>query len=443
MTGLVTKACYILFGTHPLFVSLIYFLFLSGIFIIAKKIKHKEIFLFIVSILPAVLFALRLILNDFFLSDDFDHFVLVTKYSYLEILIKGFLADNLWAFHRLFTAFLAFKFVFSIFGANYYVFVVVNLLLHIVNSYLLFVLLKKFIKDIYIVFVSIFIYSTFYLTWISNIHELLAAFFFLSTTLIAFKILFEKGKNNKRLQLLSLVTYILGIYSKEIVFIFPFCFSLLLIFYNNYRKKINIIQSILSLKAYFVISFIYLAVFVYDFGKFSNFESNSGYDTVFKFSNVIDHLVFYINDRLPIFSGTIGLVIFILLILFFDIYRKKAILTPLFLSFLALIFPVLFLSKATAYYGFLPFIFIIIGTAVIFETSKLKNIIFVIFASMSLVFVFRHNIPTQENCFLIQYPRIHPRKQAVEDLLKGSPNQSDEARWVKENNYLKYFNQSK
>ena len=81
MDGLVTRACYILFGSNPIFVSLVYFLFLSLIYFISKRFNKRNWFLFFISITPAIFYLIRLILNDYFLSDDFEHFVLVNKYS--------------------------------------------------------------------------------------------------------------------------------------------------------------------------------------------------------------------------------------------------------------------------------------------------------------------------------------------------------------------------
>ncbi|MFA6533528.1 MAG: hypothetical protein WCT22_06080, partial [Patescibacteria group bacterium] len=220
---LVTKACYILFGSQPLFVLLIYTLFILLVYFFSKKIKNNKIFLFVVSITPLLIWAVRLILNDYFLSDDFDHFVLVSKYSYWEIFTKGISANGIWAFHRLFTSFWLFKLIHSIFFINYYAYVIVNLIIHIANAYLLTKILRKITNNIYTVSISIFIFSSFYLTWISNIHELLAGFFLLLT----FNLLF----NSKHL-FLAIITYILGIYSKEIIFILPVCYFLFLIFYN-------------------------------------------------------------------------------------------------------------------------------------------------------------------------------------------------------------------
>jgi len=429
--ALVTKACYILFGSNPVFVSLIYFLFLLLIYFLNKKFKNKGLPLFFISVTPAIFYLIKLLLNDYFLSDDFEHFVLISKYSYWEIFLRGISANGIWAFHRLFTSFWLFKLIYSIFKTNYYAFATVNFILHIGNLYLLTLILKKVFKNMYVTSILVFISSFHYLTWISNIHELLAGLLFLSTFYLMF---------NTKHRILPIITYIFGIYSKEIVFIFPLCYTMFLIFYNNYVKKVNLKKLILDLKPFFIIFFLYLIVFVKDFYKFSNFATGSGYDLIFKLNTVFIHLAFYLGDRIPLFSGIFGLIIFVLLITFYDLSKKKLILTSLYVSFLALIFPVLFLSKNTSYYSYIPSFFLIIIIGVFLNKFKNKPVLLsLLLTSLLLVFVFKTNIKMQENCFLIQFPRIHSRRQAVEDIVNGKENNSGEAKWFLENNYLPYF----
>jgi hypothetical protein len=429
--GLVTRACYLLFGSKPIFVTIVYFLFLSLVYFLSKRLKNKGLFLFIISITPAILYLIRLLLNDYFLSDDFDHFVLVSKYSYLEIFIKGITANGIWAFHRLFTSFWLFKLIYSIFKTNYYAFAIVNFCLHVLNLYLLTLILKKIFKNIYVTSILVFIMSFHYLTWISNIHELLAGFFFLSTFYLTF---------NSKFKVLPIITYILGIYSKEIVFIFPLCYVLFLVFYNNYVKKIDLRKLTLGLKPFFVIFLLYLVVFIKDFYKFTNFTTGSGYNLIFKLNTLFSHLSFYLTDRIPFILGIFGFLVFTLIVLLYDIVKKKFIIIPLYISFIALIFPVLLLSKNTSYYSYIPSFFLIIIIGVFLNKfEKMSTLLSLVFASLLLVFVFKTNIKLQENCFLIQFPRIHPRRQAVEDILKGKENNSDEAKWFLENNYLPYF----
>lgn len=431
MDGLVTRSCYILFGSNPVFVFFVYIFFISLVYFLSKKFKNNGLFLFIISVTPAILYLIRLLLNDYFLSDDFDHFVLVSKYSYLEIFLRGISANGIWAFRRLFTSFWLFKLIYSVFKTNYYAFAIVNFILHIGNLYLLTLILKKVFNNIYITSILIFISSFYYLTWISNIHELLAGLLFLSTFYLTF---------NTKHKILPFITYILGIYSKEIVFIFPLCYTMFLVFYNNYVKKINLKKSILDLKPFFVIFFLYLIVFVKDFFKFSNFQTGSGYDLIFKFNTIFNHLSFYLGDRIPLFFGIFGLVIFTLFVVFYDLIKKKLILTPLYVSFIALIFPVLFLSKNTSYYSYIPSFFLIIIVGVFINMFKKMQLpLLLVITSLLLVFVFKTNVKMQENCFLIQFPRIHVRRQAVEDILNGRMNNSEEARWFLENNYLPYF----
>lgn len=455
MEVLATKFCYYLFGINPLVVTAVYSVLISLVYFISNKLKpHKKIlFLFLVAILPSLFFAVRLILNDYFLSDDYDHFALSGTLSFFEMFKKGVMADNLWAFHRLFTGFWFFKFVNTLFGTRYEAFVLANLLVHLLNTYFLFSLLKRITKNVFVVTICTFIFNSFYLTWISNIHEYLAGFFFLSTFLVLYKLVFERNKSNLKLILLSSFTYVLAIYSKEVTFVLPYTFVAFLIFLKNYSKQkehksIKILEVLSKLKLIFSLSLIYLFVFIKDFTRFSSFSKGSGYDTIFELGSVLERLSYYISDRLPIFSGLFGLIVLLVIIFGFDLIKKKLILVPTFASYVMLIFPLLFINKYTSYYNYIPLIFLVIMLIVFLEKVSLNKYIFIISTALLLVFGIKHNVPTQENCFLIQYPRELARKTAIKQVVKRLENgetisdkELDEMdiRWFVSNNYYKYF----
>ena len=418
MEKLVTNFCYIFFGSKTLFVISVFFLILLLVFFLARKFRNRDILLFIISVSPAFLFALRLILTDYFLSDDFDHFVISQKFSYYDIFTKGVLADNLWGFHRLFIGFWLFKLVYSVFATNYTAYVFMNLTLHVLNSYLILLLLGNITKNTYVKYLALFIFSSFYLTWISNVHELIAGFWFLLAFISLLRFSLIGKSNTNTFLLISIVSYVLGIYSKEVVFVLPICFILFSLFYKNAVRHIDLKKLKVKLRLFFGIFAVYLIVFIRDFLKFSDFSKGSGYDPIYKLNSVIGHSAFYLTDRIPVFTGILGLTFFILLLIIYDIYKRKPILTPLFTAYVVLLFPVLLLSKSTSYYNYIPHIFLIFIFTYLFDAiykhirTKIKSInllyfVSLIFISVIIVIVFKINLSIQKNCFLIQNPKSY------------------------------------
>jgi hypothetical protein len=263
---------------------------------------------------------------------------------------------------------------------------------------------------------------------------------------------FEANVRTTWMTIIALTSYVLGIYSKEIVFLLPFCFLLYYLYAINIVKKrsgkfLDIIDVIKKIKLFFGVSLYYVWLFLRDFSKFSKYETGSGYDTVYKINSVLNHLLFYISDRIPLLYGTVGFVVLLAAVTFFDIYHKKIFITPLLASFFILLAPVLFLNKATSYYSYVPFIFLVIIISVILNKIYIKNLTFIFIVAFLFVFILKINKQFQENCFLLQFPRQHPRRTAVEKVVQEAATgdltieklESDEARWFVENNYLKYF----
>ena len=177
------KTCYYLFGVKiPFYLQylLVGFAFYKPI---TKVIKNKYFQLLLI-LIPAIIVFVRILRNDpFFLSDDFDHLSLVLQNSYRDIARMAFSGNGIWVGHRIITGLWLFKLLFNIFGAEPVVFYASNFIFHAANVLLLFLLLKQFDKkSVFPVLIS-FIFSSFYLPWISNLHEFIAGSFVLLATL--------------------------------------------------------------------------------------------------------------------------------------------------------------------------------------------------------------------------------------------------------------------
>jgi len=292
-------------------------------------------------------------------------------------------------------------------------------------------------------------------------HELIAMTFFLITFNLGLYLVLDKKKFDKKLVAISLITYFLGVSSKEVVFLLPYTLFLFLIFYNNYVKKINLKRSMVLISPLILVSLFYLFFFAGGFSSFSLNPEGSGYKSIVTLSNFASHVSFFIENRLPILANIkYGPFLFILGIVLFDIYKKKPILTPLFASYLIVLAPAAVLTKFESYYGYIPSaffyltIFVLVNEAInVFKTKK--ELLVAVFSSLLIVFVFQLNLQTQENCFLLQYSRPLARKVAVERVVNKVETElkeggkeinidlegyiTEESNWFLSNRYLPFF----
>lgn len=128
---------------------------------------------------------------------------------------------------------LIFASIYSVFGETPFAFRVLNIILHIANSFLVFTLLKKFNLPRYGSLLAALIFLVHpvqveAVTYISGLPDVLAPFFILSGLL-----LFKSGKN-----FAALITCVLALLSKEIAITF-FAFAWLIVMYDwkSYDKK--------------------------------------------------------------------------------------------------------------------------------------------------------------------------------------------------------------
>lgn len=394
------KICYYLFGLR---IPIVLFLFvIVGFF--RKQIttlsKNKILPYILISVPPLVIF-IKILLNDpFFLSDDFDHILLSFHSGYLEIARKAISSEGIWLSHRIVAGFWLFKFIYEIFGANIYPFIFVMFLLQVINLFLLYRFMKFFVKNkILPVFFS-FLFGFYYLSWNSNIHEVLGATFTLLTLIYAIRRI-KSGKNELKYSLLCLSFYILAVFSKEITFlIFP-TIVLLYIYKHELKKGIKF------LAAMFVLFTLYAAFFATGFLKYFSFSA--GYKMGFSFSAELGNFMKYLGMYAAP-TGVFGILFFLLLAAGIVVsFRRSGWLCLVFIfGFLVLIFPaLLFIDRTAPYYIYTPGLLLFTGLTKIFEdlfsvfsNYYLKAAILI----FCLFFIFDVDIKLRDNCFLIVSP---------------------------------------
>lgn len=403
------KICYYLFGLRlPLF---------AAIFVLSVIFRKQILYLFfknkyapyLLIAIPSVASFINILFNDpFFLSDDFDHLLLSFKSGYLDILKRAISPEGIWLGHRIVTGFWLFKLIYDFFGANIYPYISVIFLLHLTNVFLLFNLIKIFVKNRVIPVAFSFLFGFYYLNWNSNIHELLGGLFVLLTLIFALKRI-NSGRNGPKYSAISLASYLLAVFSKEITFlIFP-TIVLLYLYKKEFKKRNFRYLGILSLM--FVL---YLTFFATGFLRYFGFSSGykMGFDLIIIGGNLWEYLTMYSGAfrsfaPLMVLAMAAGLVVS---------FGKSGWTSFIFVvGFFTLIFPALLFSERTSlYYIYTSGLLLFVGLAVIFEDvfglfrSYYLKVLILVFC---LIFVFDVDIKLRDNCFLILSPWGKSQKQ--------------------------------
>jgi len=420
MNSFISKFCYYAFGlSFPL--NLLY-LVPPLIFYrqLVKLFKNNYFRIFFILIPPTIIF-IKLLRNDpFFLSDDFAHLNLVSNYSFLEI-AKNALTRGIWVGHRIFAAFWVFKGIFHIFGTRVEAYLFLNYLLHALNLIIFYKIIEKIKKGTFISVFITFILGTFYLTWISNIHELMGGTFVLLTLYFWFKFLLEGKKYNW----VSTVFYLLAIFSKEITFLAVPALFLFSVFFHFNFKKLNLRKVTKGFSPLLVIFLFYSIFYASTFLGYSRLPSDAGYKMAFSLGLFLKNLLIYTSMLVPVLKSIWGRGIILLLVfLGFDLVKRKPLTTPFILSyFLFLIPPSLFANRISNYYTYIPSFFLFFALALIFwEFSKLKvfsnKLVVVLSIFIVALGIFGAGKLFMDNCFLIQFPWKKEYKGAFLSLAK-------------------------
>lgn len=144
-----------------------------------------------------------------------------------------------------------------------YLYHIDNILLHILNTLILFFIIKKISKNIFISYIVALLFAIHpvhveVVAWITSRKDTLYSFFFLLS--ILFYINSYDSKHAKKLFWLSLISFILSCLSKPMAITLPVVL-ILIDFYSNKLKLIDIKKYV----PFFVISavFVYLAIFAH------------------------------------------------------------------------------------------------------------------------------------------------------------------------------------
>lgn len=402
------KLCYYLFGLNiPLYLQFI----AIGLMCYKpiKKILNFELARILLIATPAILFFVKIMRNDpFFLSDDFAHLYLSAHYSYIDI-FKMALASpgGIWVGHRIVPGFWLFKFIFDNFSTNIIPYEIVIFLLNFGNSLLFYFLLAKLLKNRNISALMAFVFGFSYISWISNIHELLALSFVLCM-LISYFVWIKKF--NVKTYIISVIFYILALLTKEITFLL-FPVTILLSFAAGFDLKKNVKRLIPFLAIFLLYSLFYASRFLGYFG----IAKGTGYSMSFSLPIIWQNLSGYLFQFFPNLPKAVLIPALFIGFAFFDFCYKKFRATPYLASYLLMIFPaLLFSGRSASYYNYIPSVFLLAGFGVIIEKiipkTKILLVVLIIFFGFGL---FGLNTKLMENCFLIQYPWKSSRKEAL------------------------------
>lgn len=226
-----------------------------------QVVKQKLIFGFL--IFGVIVFFWPLLFLNF-AQDDFYCLLISKANSFREFLVfftpeHSFVTSH-YNFYRPLTTQFYFGIMQKIFGFNPMPFHVVSLLVHILNTFLVYKLAKEFVRNIKIAYLATFFYGfsqslMVSIAWASNIQELVV------TTLILMGIIFYK----RRFNWTAVLCFILSLLSKETAITFPILIIVVTFFYEKKKDFIRLIP-------YFAILLIYL---YFHFVKYRFVETES------------------------------------------------------------------------------------------------------------------------------------------------------------------------
>ena len=423
------RICYFSFGLktpfylHYLLPALVLYKYLE------KALKNKY-FKLIIILIPSFFVLTKLLRNNsFFLSDDFAHLYFVSKNSFLGIVKAALSEGGIWVGHRIVVGFWLFKLIFMAFGAQIEPYLFIIFIFNLLNVLLLYLIFEKIKKDSLFSVLLAFIFGTFYLSWISNIHEIVAGTFLLLGLYSWFTWL---SSRKVRTYWLVFVFYLLAISTKEISFLFPVALTATSVFYHHYISRINLKKLAVFMIPFFLVLLLYSSTLASGFLGYFSLSSGKGYSMSFSPEVILKNLLHYTTSILPIVNfSMLGLGIFFASFALFDLWKKKPITTPFLFSYLVFLGPpLLFEGRQAPYYFYIPSLFLFIGFFVFLKEIyfslrrffkkksflvKAFSIYFVLFIAYGIFGVDKFLL---DNCFLIQFPRENRRKTTLSYLTK-------------------------
>ena len=140
---------------------------------------------------------------------------------------------------------LSYAIEYSICGTDPYLYHIDNILLHLLNAFLVFFIIKTLSKSFFVSFVSAFIFALHPVhvepvAWVSARKDTLFAFFFLLSVLIYIKT--DKAKYSKFLYALSVIFFLLSCMSKPTAVTLPVILILIDFYREGFKFKYNVLK---------------------------------------------------------------------------------------------------------------------------------------------------------------------------------------------------------
>jgi len=309
------------------------------------------------------------LLNDsrYFFYDDFTGFTFVIKRTWLEIIKDSLLSRDVDR-HKI-VGYLVTKLIYNLAGLKVEAYFFSLFILHTLNSFLLFGLLKKLSKKpmISLFLASIFAWR-FYLWWFSNIHAYLAGLGMFSTIYLWVNYLDTQKKKNL---ILIWMVFPLMVYSYGPTVLLPPALFLLTLFLNNSKKKfIPFIKPLIPLV---LISLVYLVIYANTQANITRFANpQNPYFRPVSISTYLTTSSIYLSDLSGnLLPKSIWLTICVWAVGLVAITRFKPKLLLVILSFLVTLLANSFFPNHTMfYYLYTPIVFIFILFSYLLQSRR-------------------------------------------------------------------------
>ena len=274
-----------------------------------KKNRLKYIILISILLLTVIIYS-RVFQYDFINLDDNDNIVKNTDIQSLSFhniakIFSTFYINT----YKPFTI-LTFSIIYNFFSLNPHAFHFVNILFHLLNIILVFIIINRLTKNTFLTsFVTIFFaihpMQTEAVCWISGLDNVLYSCFYLGSIIFYIKYIQSKSTQNPGLKkikyLLSVFLFILSLLSKPIAVTLPFTLILIDYWYDRIIKNKIIIYKLILEKIPFLILAITLGILTIISEKYTDNQLNKNIITDFSIFNrffIITHSVAYYIVRL-------------------------------------------------------------------------------------------------------------------------------------------------
>ncbi len=218
--------------------------------------KYNNI-IFAVVIVIFIFFAYHNVLDNYFLQDDFGNVLLVSRSNFL-LSFNPLWWSNPGAYLYRPLKYLIFQLGYQLFGKNPKGYYLIVILIHTINSVLLFYLCQKFINNSFLCFLSTLLFSVLSVYsesvhWISAADTSLPVVFYLSCMILFINFL---ASRKRTYYILSILCFFVAIFINEIsvsLIFFIFLYELLFI-----RNNENFLKRAFKYLPFLFILFIYL-----------------------------------------------------------------------------------------------------------------------------------------------------------------------------------------